>query len=374
MLNIDLKLSRLAYFFIAGLCLSYYYLGEMRVVVLSAYIVGILYLLNALKLTRADILILSILTYSVVYNLLTYVNIAVLLFTLRLNLGFLVFYYFFRSIKRPSIESLTIFLSLATIFEYILIRILPALVDVLPNYADLTFHVTRTESIVGGVNSFGGNRTVSSIILLSLFAYLENINAKRRFRYLPLIASVLCFSGAGVTLTFVYFIWKYRKKLVLVPIMVVIVSILLLNTDGGTYSWDKFTIEYLFFIYNYKVEQILHTVDMMDGKVINYIFGIGDSAFSSYEGEIAGYGSTFGDFLMLDFFTRFGILGMAIIVGVIIASANKKTILPMLIMFAGTFHYHVIFSVIGQFIFGYLLASGSAGAVNQQSQRTAEDQ
>lgn len=370
MLNIDLKLNRLAYFFIAALCFLYYYLGEMRVVVLIAYIVGIFFALNALRLatlrlTKHDVLILSLLILAVVYHLFTYVNVTALPFALRLNFGFLVFYYFFRSIERPHIESLTIVLSLATVFEYVLIRMFPFLIDVMPNYADKTFFYSQTQHITGGVHSFGGNRTVSSVILLSLFVYLENVNDKRRFRYLPLVASVLCFSGAGATLTFAYFIWKYRKKWILAPIVIILAAIL---TSTGEFSWGKFSIDYFPYLYDHKYAQILRAGDILGGDITNYLFGAGDSSFAKYSKEIAGYGSAFGDFLVLDFFVRFGILGMAIIFSLFVTSANKQTVLPILILFAGTFHYHVIFSTIGQLVLGYLLAAGSVGLVNQRVQ------
>lgn len=362
MLNINLKSSRLAYFFIAMTCFLYYYLGGARAVVLSAYIVAIFFVFNAPRLAKPDIWILSLTAFSVAYHLLMGANVTVLLFMLRLNFGFLVFYYFFRSIERPRIESLTIVLSLATVFEYLLIRMFPFLVEILPNYMDRTFVPENTYAITGGVHGFGANRTVTSVILLSLFVYLENVNAKRRFRYLPLIASLLCFSGTGATLTATYFTWKYRKKWVLGPIMALIAVIL---TNTGEFRWEKFTVDYFYFLYDLKYEQILSASRILGGNISNYLFGAGGFSFTSFSNEVIGYGASFGDFMMLDFFVKFGILGVIILGGVFLASANRLTFFPILILFVGTFHYHVIFSTSGQLVLGYLLAVGSGKFISQ---------
>lgn len=362
MLSADLKPSRLAYFFIATTCFLYYYLGEARIAALSGYIVAIFFAFNVPRLTKPDIWILSLTAFSATYHLLMSANVVAPLLMLRLNFGFLIFYYFFRSIERPRIESLTIVLSFSVIFEYLLIRVFPFLVEVLPNYMDGTFVPENTYAMTGGVHGFGANRSVSSVILLSLFVYLENVNYQRRFRYLPLMASVLCFSGTGATLTSLYFIWKYRMKWVLVPITILLAAIL---TTVGEFRWEKFTIDYFYYLHAYKYEQILNTNSIFGGNINYYLFGAGDSSFTAFSNEAIGYGSVFGDFAVLDLFVRFGILGVIIIGSVSLVSANRHTIAPILILFVGTFHYHVIFSVVGQFVLGYLLAGGSEKFISQ---------
>lgn len=354
--NINANIRLLATVFIALTAIFYYYLGEARIVAFVAYFVAAVFAVSAYRHEKIDRWIFLLLALLVVYHAVADEHLTSLLLLLRLNFGFLVFYYFFRSIERlPRLGSLATILSLATIIEYLLIRVHPHLIEILPNYMDGTFVPANAGTLLAGVHGFGGNRTVTSVSLLALFVYLEEAERKRRFRYLPLIASALCFSGTAATLTVAYFAWRYRKYWPLVLISIAAVFVL---TSAGDTQWDKFTTDYLLWMYDHKSAQIVEAVGFLNVKVTWLIFGAGDSSFRAFSKEIVGYGGSYGDFALLGLFSGFGILGLLLVTVVFFASANRYTWPPLLVLLVGTLHYHVVFSMFGQVLLGYFLACG----------------
>ena len=66
-----------------------------------------------------------------------------------------------------------------------------------------------------------------------------------------------------------------------------------------------------------------------------------------------------GDFYWLYFFQWFGLSGLVFYFVFIILNMNKKNIFPLLVLIISTLHYHTIFSIPGQLIFGYILSRRS---------------
>jgi len=276
-----------------------------------------------------------------------------LLLALRLNFGLFLFVLFFSCIKLPSIQPVVLFLSFLTIVEFILIRADHNLVTVMPNY-DGSFVVNEINGIIGGVHSFGGNRTVTGSILLSLFVFLERTQPSRRFRFLPLIASLLSGSGLAVSLIFAYLIFTNLRKLVrLSPIIAILLTLLFFRTRDQS-LFPKFSSDYFSFLWDYKLYQ-LNQFFSGATSVITPMFGLGSSSFTTNASMNTNYGSMFGDFALLDLIARFGLLGLLFFLIIPFSITNNVSLFPFLILSVSTLHYHVLFSAPGQIVGAYIL-------------------
>jgi hypothetical protein len=205
--------------------------------------------------------------------------------------------------------------------------------------------------VLGGVHSFGGNRTVSGIILLSIFVFLESTQPQRRFRYLPLVSSLITASGTVYALYFIYLLIKYRAKFYKSIFVLMILIFIIFFNEQDEFLINKFNSDYLVFLGGYKYDQILEYLARSD--IFDRIFGMGSGAFVSMSKEIKDYGSAYGDFIFLDFFARFGVVGFLILIFLVIFFARGNVILPISLLIAGTLHYHIIFSSPGQVIGAY---------------------
>jgi hypothetical protein len=74
-----------------------------------------------------------------------------------------------------------------------------------------------------------------------------------------------------------------------------------------------------------------------------------------------------GDFYWIYFFQWFGIIGISFYAFFFVMNINKITFFPILILVIATLHYHVIFSIPGQMILGYLLSRKSIKKLKDQN-------
>jgi hypothetical protein len=200
----------------------------------------------------------------------------------------------------------------------------------------------------GGVHSFGGNRTVSGVLLLSLYIYLDKIENGKNTKYLVLAASILCGSGTAYGLLLFYFFAKGVFKLRYLATGIILTYILIFSDYDNGLTLEKFNYQYILFLFNYKNEQILDYQDR--SSFLSILLGLGDVAFGNPDTLFSGYGSLYGDFIILDFLSRFGILGAGCLGYFLFIHTNNYSRMPILIILLGTFHYHVLFSSPGQII------------------------
>ncbi len=341
------------FFIIAAPALLYYYLGDFRSIAITSYIILIsvsLYSLNN-KSSIKNIIALSFLgglfiTYALVYN-----NITGLIYAFRLNFGFVFYIIAIQYIRLPKLETIAIVLALITLIEFTVINIHPGLIEILPNYNKIFSESFSS----GGVHSFGGNRTVTGVLLLAIYSYLEKISAARFTKFLVITGVLISGSGTAYSILLLYFGYRARSQIVYIIIFCICVYLFLIADLEEFLYLEKFNSEYINFIFEYKLDQINDLKNKMNFS--SYFFGIGDLSFVSSSAEIDGYGSLYGDFLLLDFFARYGLLGASSLLFFVFFFVNRTSFIPVLIIVGGTLHYHVLFSTPGQLIIAILIVS-----------------
>jgi len=339
--------------------LFYYYFGEFRVVTGIVYLAAILVFIHSLgifgRIRSIQVYVVLAFVFLMVISLTTFTSIVPALLALRLNFGSLILILAFSFIRVPNINQFVVFLSIWTLGEFFLIRLEPSLIYTLPNYDD-SFKSYQLDSIFGGVHSFGGNRTVTAVILLALYAFLEATQPKRKYRYLPLIACIFTASGTAYALLFIYLLIKHLRSAWIFILVAMVLGFILFYQNNDAALIEKFSWTYIAYLWDFKYQQILLYWDMTD--TYGVIFGLGSKALLTASSEAAGYGSAFGDFIFLDFFARFGLLGLIILLIIPIVFARNQVRFPIWIMFIGTLHYHVLFSSAGQVVIAYLVIVG----------------
>lgn len=338
-----------------GLFLLYYYLGIYRPIVLIAYffLIGIFHHISKKNgnLSDVDKKILIILCLQSCIGLFTFSSYLNLALSFRLYFGFIVVFLCMQNIRLPKVGTLGVILALLTIYEYLVIKIDPEIILQLPNY-DVTFDIARAKQIMGGVHSFGGNRTNTSVLLLAIYTFLD-INYKNcKEKYLVLISSIIAMSGSALFLLFSYLLIRnwHRKHIILIIILILVAIDVKIE---GNYLVEKFNSEYILFIVFAKLDQI--NILLSNFSPIQIIFGGGLNGEVSLSSEVNGYGAYFGDFIFLDFFARFGLFGLLTIIYFLLLTVNKHSFIPISILLLGSLHYHVIFSTPGQLITAVIL-------------------
>lgn len=340
---------------IIGLLLTYYYLGGFRWFTLVAYMtLAVIYLSSHIKKYKVNILdekIIIILLLQFVVTAFTFPSLLNALLSLRLYFGFIFIYFCLKDIKLPKIRTIGALLAALTILEFISIKIEPELVLLLPNY-DSTFDLGRAKLMLGGVHSFGGNRTNTSALLVAIYIFLD-VNYRRcPEKYLILFASVIAMSGSALTLLMGYILIKHWRKKYVLALLFFFVVLANFPIDGN-YIIEKFNIEYFLYIIGAKLEQIDFLINNF--SLMQLVFGAGLSDGGNASSEVVGYGAYFGDFIFLDLLARFGLVGISLIIYFLVLTVNKASFLAILSLLLASMHYHVIFSSPGQLITSLIL-------------------
>ncbi|MBC8052948.1 MAG: hypothetical protein H7Y13_07775 [Sphingobacteriaceae bacterium] len=270
---------------------------------------------------------------------------------LRLYWGFLAFYFFFRIWKLKNAEFIFMFCAYLTLTEFIAIRIYPNLTNILPNY-DGTFEDNFIASgFFGGVHSFGGNRTVTGVLMLSIYVYFDTNREifSKRNRYIAGLASLLAFSTTAWLIFIVYLLSKHVRSLIF-PIVLALMAGVIIYVST---FWSRLTWEYISAVYEFKADEIAKNMSHLYADRLSLFFGT--SYVESESNEVKGYGMLVGDFSYLDFYLRNGVVGVIIFIMISLANINRYNLPILVVLIIGTFHYHVIFSFPGQIIFAYFL-------------------
>jgi hypothetical protein len=303
------------------------------------------------------------------------------LLAFRLTFGVFIFAVALINRNPVNLEQLFFLLSIATIAEKLLIVVMPSLIYILPNYdGGITFSEDGARDVFGGVHSFGGNRSVSGVLLLSGFVYCRDIVMSLFKKSIILFGSLICMSGTALILAAIYliflFVSKMRRnqfiilKVVWLNLIAAFLAVMLWLFSGSDYEsakFDRFSLYYVNFIADYKLEQIQDYLDVVDMK--GFFFGMGVSSFLNTSDEISNYGGRYGDFIALDSFSRYGLLGAGFFLILITTLTSRAIRISVLVILVGTFHYHVLFAGPGQLLTALLLADG----LNRKSKNFANN-
>jgi len=343
---------------------AYYYLAAFRPIVFVFYGWTVIkFLLNKPTVSVSEGLLLAFLALRLVTGFDQIGFLSSILY-LRLFWGFVFFYLYFK-VTPISLETTFIFLVIITCCEYVLIHLFPGSIDILPNYLqkELIKQFYSSVSWLGGAYGFGGNRTVTGVILLSFFAYFDQ--NKIEGKWFCFLGSILCFSSTALALLVVYLIATnfnlLKNKLAGAFVLFAIIAFIMFIVFSDNEILYRLSWEYVtYIIFEYKAAQIEEAIAILDHNMLSMLFG--SHVFSGESAEVFGYGVSFGDFMWLEFFIQYGLLGMVIIFGFVLVRINQVNRWPILLLLVGTFHYHVIFSVPGQLVLAYFLTRKSIGS------------
>ena len=256
-------------------------------------------------------------------------------YILRYYWGFLLFYLVFRSGVQLSVEKLLVFLSILTIAEAILINVFPV-ETFAPSYfgpPDLLHFAGLWE--YKRPAGFGGNASVTSVILVSLFAISS---LKRGTAFWVVVAIVASMSGSGFIALFIYFL-AIAPPVLAVPFLLGMAGIII---NGLIY---KVSPDYISYLLDYKVQQMQSEISF-DSLLLGVPL---KGALGGVKAEMGG------DFAFLSFISLNGMVGLALLIFFLISRTNARNWLPVFIMFVATLHYGAIYYFPGQLVLGYLL-------------------
>jgi hypothetical protein len=337
----------------------YYYFGPFRWLTSFYYFICFPSIIFQKKFKLIDIFIfIYIVTFLGVKFIQTGDIIASFLY-LRLYWGFIGFYYFFRIYNLKYAENIFLVCAYLTIFEFFLIRIYPGLISILPNYDGTFENMVEGYGFFGGVHSFGGNRSVTGVLMLAVFVYFdrnkEKFSTKKRF--VTGVSALITFSATAWLIFIFYSLAKRINKLIF-PISLFFMTIGVIYVSN---IWARLSFSYLEAVYDIKIDQINSNLEYLQENYLSYYFGT--SNIKSENSQVEGYGSLVGDFSYLDFYLRNGVVGVFIFLLFSLSNINKFNFAMVLVLIVGTFHYHVIFSFPGQIFFAYFLSLNTADKI-----------
>lgn len=181
------------------------------------------------------------------------------------------------------------------------------------------------------------NSSVSSVILA--IGIIKSHEIRKHYLYLVfcLVAFLLCWSASGFLVFLIFFIYKIKNNLYRLILVIGIISTIFLDIP-------KINIDYFIYILDYKIQYLncsnCTLLDIILGKNLKneFIENIG------------------GDAIYLNFIKIYGLFLVGIYTFLIInwtSSGNKIYIISGIVV---SFHYGAIFNLMGQFVFGALMA------------------
>ena len=333
------------------LTLLYYYLGFFRVAFSLYYIAGFASIFRNRNIKIFEFFtLLFIFSYILVKYYQTGSFVASSLY-IRLYWGFIFLYFLFKYLKLKNPKFFFITCALVTIFEYIAIRYDLSLTKTLLNYDGTFDRQVEFLGLIGGVHSFGGNRTVTGSLMLAAYIFFDNHKefTRSKIKYLMLFSSIICFSGTAFILLVLYFLYKnYRNKYL--PLLIIPFSFLVVYLQS---IWTRISWKYIEVLYDYKAKQITDHIPFLIEDYLSLFFGT--SKILSESEEVSSYGILIGDFSFFDFLLRNGLIGLVFIIFFVFKTINKKNFLPVIFILTSTLHYHVAFSFPGQVFLAYFL-------------------
>lgn len=330
----------------------YYYLAPVRQIFLLLYISTLPSIIKKLKVV--DIIFFIYLITMILFNFFR-VGVTPAFYYVRLFFGCFFFYYYFRH-KNINLEKIATVLSIITIVEFVAIKIYPSLTLILPNYLHGSIYLdfyAKGMGLLSGAYSFGGNRTVSGVLLLGIYSYLYEV--KKKNKIILLIAILACSSTTAILLLFFYRLMKIRFKVKHIVISLLIITLFLIVFNKLGDSYGKFSLDYISYVLTeFKLLQIYEGIDLLNKNNMTFLFG--NLNVFSVNSSVDNFGLFFGDFLMLDLLVTQGVLGFIFFITFYFIRINSINKWPLILIFLGTLHYQVIFALPGQILVGYFLS------------------
>ena len=273
--------------------------------------------------------------------------------------GYFFFIYFRQNNIEIGLKNVLILLCVLTLLESLAINtiILPS--D-LPNWPlsveDTILHGNTSRGGIQFANfyyirpiGFGGNSSITASLIMTILIYLNNVKEDSFFvNLISFLTVVILFSGAGYMFLGIYILFLSR---------IFILSIFLITAMliyGEISNIQKLDLDYYQFIIIDIAQNVLWVIGSIN--LAELVFG----QVIPFESPIGG------DFYWLYFFQWFGLIGISFYFLLILVNVNRINYLPIMILVISTLHYHTIFSIPGQMLFGYLLTRSYSTYDNNQ--------
>ncbi len=181
------------------------------------------------------------------------------------------------------------------------------------------------------------NSSVSSAILAIGILKAHEIRKHYFYLILCLTAFMLCWSATGFFLILLFIIYRIKSNFNKLILTISIIFILFIDIP-------KFNLDYILYIIEYKINYIIN----QNNDVVKLVFG------KNLENELIE--NIGGDSIYLNFISIYGFVLVGIFTFIVINITTLNNRLLIIIGILLTFHYGVIFNLMGQFIFGALMA------------------
>jgi hypothetical protein len=276
-----------------------------------------------------------------------------LFYILTYYFGFLFFFIYFRlSGNSINLSLILKVLCFEVLIEALLINtVLPA--SLLFNYPPYLIDSSHHKLFFGFFQrpySIGANASVTSTLILILYIFVKtNVIISFKYEILVLCAIVICLSGTGIALYFIYLTLRYFqprfKSIALFTSLLFFAYLIVLNLEESDFS--KFSSVYLNELYELKIDQINDYLLKLN-DTFQIVFG------KNHRDKVDVI--TFNDFAMNDAFYNLGIIGLVLLLCFIISNTNRNNKLMVIYFLVAALHYGAIFNIFGQFLLGYILS------------------
>ncbi|NVK73384.1 MAG: hypothetical protein HWE24_07890 [Oceanospirillaceae bacterium] len=298
------------------------------------------------KLCIADAFFLLYLSFFLLYQIFLNDDFLRVIEVFRFYFGFFVFYIYFKSTDEISLEKLFWLVLVLVPVEALIVNSIIS-PHTMPNYpsADASSHFNP-----GGYQrpySFAGNASVASNILV---VFLAMYPFKKIAMFFSVFSVFVFSSGSGlISLILFFFMRFFRVFFVFLCLFLVFFVVYYSSLVSFLDSFDfKINSKYIDYLMDFKLNQI---------AVVFHGFTSMDYLFGNISSLSDGYG---GDFGWLYFIAANGVISFVVLVFYLLTKVSAKTLMPIVLLLASTFHYPVIFFLSGQIVLGYLIARGSA--------------
>jgi len=154
---------------------------------------------------------------------------------------------------------------------------------------------------------------------------------------LCLAAFILCWSATGFLMILLYFLYRIKSNLYKLLLIISIIYIIFLDLP-------KISLDYIIYLIDYKINYLIN----QNNDIVKLIFG------KILENELIG--NIGGDSIYLNFISIYGLILVGIFTFIMINSTTLNNRMLIIIGILLSFHYGIIFNMMGQFIFGALMA------------------
>ncbi len=197
------------------------------------------------------------------------------------------------------------------------------------------------------VLGFSGNRTVSGILVLSIYWWLRAFNVDLKYKYhnsiMVFFAILFTFSGTVVLLYFLFYFINLNK--INKVFFIATFGLLMIAIDSSNNWFGKISLDYFIFIVKYKTDQIMQFLTYFESNP-GLIFYGAPSFVSSDFGFIKIIGDT-GLFTIL-LYVYFLKIILKYVKKIFSGASLRYSFFRIFSFFIGMFHYSPFFSVTGQ--------------------------